>query len=108
MVMVEMLEEEGLTVRAAASPAEARAAAGTAPGCTLLVTDIDLGLMEEDGFDVAAAIRQARPRMPVVFVSGRPWLLDAHPLAPHERKLAKPFRQAELVRAVQELLRDAH
>jgi len=105
--MVEMLEDDGLTVWSVASPDAARAAAREAPGCTVLVTDIDLGVPGENGFDVAAAMCRLLPGLSVVFVSGRPWVLDAHPPARHERRLAKPFRQAELVRVVRELLDEA-
>jgi DNA-binding response OmpR family regulator len=105
MVLVDMLEDDGLQVREATTPTEAMTVAQEAPGRFLLVTDVDLGAPDLNGFSLAESLRQHVPEMPVLFVSGRPWLLKERPLASHERALAKPFRRAELVDAVRALLR---
>lgn len=53
MVVVAILEGDGLHVREAATPGEAMDAIVQPPGCSLLVTDIDLGVPGVDGFSVA-------------------------------------------------------
>ena len=103
-VLVELLEDRGLSVKAVATPGEARSIVLGGPGCSLLLTDIDLGQPDEDGFGVAAAVRVRCPELPVLFISGRPWRLAEHTPAAHDRVLAKPFRTAALMRAVDQLL----
>jgi CheY-like chemotaxis protein len=105
MVLVDMLEDVGLQVREAATPVEAMAVAQEAPRCFLLVTDVDLGAPELNGFSLAETLRQRFPNMPALFVSGRPWLFKKRPLASREGVLAKPFRRTELVASVRALLR---
>jgi CheY-like chemotaxis protein len=105
MVVVDMLEDEGLNVREAGTPDEALRIGKDMPSCSLLVTDIDLESPDMDGFGVAEALRRRVPGMPAVFVSGRPWLLQKRALEAYERALAKPFTQAELVDAVRALMR---
>jgi DNA-binding response OmpR family regulator len=104
MVLVELLEDEGFQVREAATAAEAIIFAQEPPGCSVLLTDIDLGAPDVDGFGLAENVRRHDPEMPVLFVSARPWLLNDRPPAPHERALAKPFGKAELAAAVRALL----
>jgi DNA-binding response OmpR family regulator len=105
MVLVDLLEDDGLQVREAATAAEAITFAQKPPGCSVLITDIDLGAPDVDGFGLAESVRRHVPEMPVLFVTGRPWLLNNRPSAPHERALAKPFGKAELIAAVRALLR---
>jgi two-component system OmpR family response regulator len=103
-ILCEMLEDDGLEVWGAATPEEALALARQHPECSVLVTDIDLGSPDVDGFGLAKEVRGIMPGIPVVFVSGRPWLLDRRPLSSNERALAKPFQKAALVCAVRDLL----
>lgn len=106
-VLVELLEDQGLSVMAVATPGEARDIALGTPGCSMLLTDIDLGQPDVDGFGVAADVRARRPELPVLFISGRPWRLAEHTPAAHDRILAKPFRMSALMRAVEQLLNRA-
>ena len=104
MLMVSVLEDHGLTVREAATAIQAVAISRGTPGFSLLVTDIDLGVAGEDGFAVAAGLREVSPDLPVVFVTGRSWLFDGRSSTMRERQLSKPFSLLELVSAVQALL----
>ncbi|MFC0409530.1 response regulator [Roseomonas elaeocarpi] len=103
MTLSSVLEMEGWDVREAGSPQEALRAGEMGAHCHLLVTDIDLGT-EENGFDLAARLRRVHPEVPVVYVSGRPWLFDGRVMGADERSLAKPFRTEDLTRMVRELL----
>ena len=103
-VLVDLLEDQGLHVRAVGSPAEALNIALMPDGCTLLLTDVDLGVRDIDGFGVAERVRQVRPGLPVLFISGRPWKLAEHQATENDRLLAKPFRMSALLGAVQQLL----
>ena len=103
-VLVDLLEDQGLNVCAVGTPAEALDIALLPDGCTLLLTDIDLGVHEIDGFGVAERVRLVRPALPVLFISGRPWKLAEHQATDNDRLLAKPFRMSALLGAVQQLL----
>ena len=64
-----ILRELGYTVLEAGSAAEARSAAATAAGrIDLLLTDVVMP--GGSGHDLAEALTQTRPRLPVVFMSG--------------------------------------
>lgn len=69
-----------------------------------LVTDINLGPGELDGWDVARHAREIDPNFPVVYMSG----IEADEWAsngvPNSIMLAKPFAPAQLVTAVSQLL----
>jgi DNA-binding response OmpR family regulator len=69
-----------------------------------LVTDINLGPGELDGWDVARHAREIDPHFPVVYMSG----IEADDWAsqgvPNSIMLAKPFAPAQLVTAVSQLL----
>jgi len=74
-------------------------------GCGLpgvLVTDLDLG-PGIGGLVLAQTIAERWRAIPVIFISGRPWLLQSHPLGPRERFLAKPFRHSSLMQVIKEL-----
>ena len=69
-----------------------------------LITDINLGPEEMDGWEVARHAREIDPRFPVVYMSG----IEAEDWAskgvPNSIMLAKPFAPAQLVTAVSQLL----
>jgi FixJ family two-component response regulator len=71
-------------------------------GCGLpgvLVTDLDLG-PGIGGLALAQTIAERWRAIPVIFISGRPWLLQFHPLGPRERFLAKPFLHNNLMQVI--------
>jgi CheY-like chemotaxis protein len=72
---------------------------------TVLVTDVNLGVAM-DGFALAAAARQRWPAIRIIIMSGHPENLNGHLLHPLDRFLPKPFRGAELLRVIQELMSD--
>ena len=71
----QMLEAAGYEVTSAASGDEALALAASAR-FDLLVTDLSMPMMT--GLDLAAAVRELFPEIPVLFVSGNPHRYDAH------------------------------
>ena len=104
MVLLDMLEDDGFAVREAATPWEALRIAEEPAGCSLLVTDIDLGVSEMDGFAIATRLQHKMPGMPVLFVSGRPGHFAGRSCAANERVLVKPFSRVDLISAVRALL----
>ncbi|MBB5696342.1 response regulator [Muricoccus pecuniae] len=104
MVLVDMLEDEGLAVREAATPEDALRFMEGPAGCSVLVTDIDLGVAGMDGFVVAARGRHHTPDLSVLFLSGRPSHFNGRSYSEKERTLIKPFRREELLTAVRALL----
>lgn len=103
-LLVEFLQESGLQVEAVGCACEGLALASRPDGCALLVTDIDLGVRDLDGFEIAARARRTRPDLPVVFISGRTWKLQEHAATARDRMLRKPFNGTSLVTTVHELL----
>ena len=102
--LASVLEDEGWTVREARGPSEALKACGGAERCRLLLTDIYLGMVQ-DGFDVAAMLRQRFPDLPVVFITGRPWVYENRRFGSRDRALSKPLTMSSLAETVRELIR---
>jgi two-component system, OmpR family, response regulator len=69
---------------------------------SILVTDIDLG-RGMDGFSLGSVVRARCPDTGVIYITGRPWLVEGRVLGPHERFLAKPFRATQLIGAIDDL-----
>jgi DNA-binding response OmpR family regulator len=69
-----------------------------------LVTDINLGRDNIDGWDVARHAREIDPNFPVVYMSGKDADDWASKGVPNSIMLAKPFAPAQLVTAVSQLL----
>nr|WP_321983680.1 response regulator [uncultured Lichenicoccus sp.] len=98
----EALRETGLRVAEVASEAEALAVLrDDQVKPRVLVTDLDLRT-GRNGFVVAAIAQALLPTIAVVYISGRPDVLEGRTLRAGERVLAKPFRPSQLI----ELLRD--
>ncbi|WP_232283407.1 PAS domain-containing hybrid sensor histidine kinase/response regulator [Sphingomonas sp. PAMC 26617] len=87
----DMLEELGYEVRQAVSGEEAmeRVAEGLAPD--LLITDHLMPGMT--GVELAHALRETKPNLPVLIVSG---YAETEGIVPDLPRLTKPFRSAEL------------
>jgi PAS domain S-box-containing protein len=103
-----ILARNGYQVRPALlGPAAVEYAADPAHRIDLLLTDVVMpGML---GTEVASAIHQHRPRLPVVYMSGyaQP-ILDAHESATHHLDLLeKPFTQATLLARVHHTLHPA-
>lgn len=92
LMLAEVLAEGGFAVQEAASGDEAGALIRSSPATfSLLVTDIHMpGAL--DGLQVARLMRACRPRVPVIYMSGRPDVVIAGgPLGPDEAVVPKPF-----------------
>ena len=68
----------------------------------IAVVVLDLSMPEMDGRETLAALRQVRPEVPVVLSTG--YTPDAAPVVANTRVLLKPFRFADLKRAVNRVL----
>jgi FixJ family two-component response regulator len=86
------------------STASALLESGGLPDIDCVISDVAMPLM--DGFELARAVQEARPALPVILVTGRPDLLHRVPLdrqGPY-RMFRKPFDGQELLTAVAVML----
>ena len=99
------LNEAGLSPTVVASAEEALSLLeASKPQYSALITDIDLGKLRMDGWQLARCCREMRPEIPVVYVTGlgaANWRLMG---VPNSILVAKPFAPAQLVNAVWRLL----
>lgn len=101
-VLTDIIEAEGFAVRPAATADIALAHLASSGGCSLLLTDIDLG-PGPDGFDAARVAQERHPALPIIYLTGRPAHGNNRHFGPNERFLRKPFRTRELVDAMRSL-----
>ena len=104
MTVTEELADAGYRCLEAANGADALALLAANPDVSLLITDLGLpGGM--NGRQVADAARASRPDLPVLFITG---YSDQGGLSDGELQrtgmMAKPFRMAEMLNKVAELL----
>lgn len=102
VTLVELLRDEGFNVGQARSSAEAILRFNELPSPGVLVTDFNLS-ERKTGLDVATELRQQAPELAIVFVTGRPDLLDHHAMDVRQRLLRKPFPVAQLAMAIREM-----
>jgi CheY-like chemotaxis protein len=98
------LEEVGLRIVAAADGSTAIAMLAARPDIELLLTDVVLagGI---SGVELAREARRRRPWLPVLLVSGHAAdVLDTHKARDEFDLLPKPYRRAELVARLRDLL----
>jgi DNA-binding response OmpR family regulator len=101
----ESLTEGGYEVVIASSGEDAVALLNASEGkYRALVTDINLGSSNIDGWGVARHAREIDPGFPVVYMSGNDAVNWASKGVPNSIILEKPFAPAQLVTAVSQLL----
>ncbi len=98
------LELHGLSVLVAPTPEDAMTIAATTEApIALMLTDVVMPRMS--GPELAARLRDTRPEMRVLYMSGYPaTLVQQGLLDPSMRLISKPFRTADLLAAIDELL----
>jgi PAS domain S-box-containing protein len=99
----DMLMQIGFAVREAAAADEALRALAQGLNPDLVITDHLMPGMT--GVDLAYAIRERQPDLPVLIISG---FADIEAIAPDLPRLAKPFRQSELAASVARLRPTVH
>ena len=108
LILAEQLAEAGFDLRTADNGEHAIALIEAGPDAfTLLVTDIHMpGAL--DGIEVARRLRERRPDIPVIYMTGRPDVLcGAGRLGSRDVLMPKPFAPSELVAAARRLLDEA-
>jgi DNA-binding response OmpR family regulator len=104
-VVEEALQEGGFEVDLFSSAKQAIEKLDNAGGkYRALVTDINLGRDETDGWEIARHAREIDPKFPVVYMSGDSAEAWASKGVPNSIMLSKPFAPAQLVTAVSQLL----
>lgn len=98
-VLVRQLELLGYRTTAVGDADAALDALDAGPDVVLVLTDMRLG-GGQDGYALATAVRERRPGLALVFMTG---LVDEDPAAagfPGTPVLTKPFRQGDLAAAL--------
>jgi CheY-like chemotaxis protein len=104
-VVEETLTDGGFEIDIAASAAQAIELLDKASGkYRALVTDINLGRGQIDGWEIARHALEIDPEFPVVYVSGDSAEAWASKGVPNSIILAKPFAPVQLVTAFSQLL----
>jgi CheY-like chemotaxis protein len=104
-VVQETLEDGGFEIHIASSAKQAVEKLDGAGGkYRVLVTDINLGPDNVDGWEIARHAREFDPAFPVVYMSGDSAEDWASKGVPHSIMPSKPFARAQLVTAVCQLL----
>jgi DNA-binding response OmpR family regulator len=107
-IVAESLGDGGFETVIAASGDEAVELLDTADGkYRALVTDINLGRGQMQGWDVARRAREIDPGFPIVYMSGESGEDWSSRGVPDSIMLAKPFAPAQLVTAVSQVLNNA-
>lgn len=104
-VLAELLEDAGLNVTSASSGEEALCCMSRSGPPNVLVTDLDLG-PGVSGLALADDVAGRWPQVGVVFITGRPWLLQERDLHARQRFVQKPCPASKLIGAVEELRPD--
>lgn len=99
MLVAEMLKAKGHEVTEAATASEA-VGIYRAEAFDVLVTDV--GLPDSSGFDLAKALRESSPDLPVLFATGR-FDDDAIPSEGCNATILKPYGTNDLLGAIMRL-----
>jgi len=106
-VVENALKDGGFEIDIASSASQAIEKLDGADGkYRALVTDIDLGRDQVDGWEIARRAREIDPAFPVVYMSGASAENWASKGVPNSIMLSKPFAPAQLVTAVSQLLNE--
>lgn len=104
LLMAEVLLDAGFEVVEAPSGDEAAKLLDRTNGFDLLLTDIHMP-GELDGVALAEEARRRHPGLPVVYVTGRPDVMERiGRLGPGDAFLRKPYAPSEVISAVRGLL----
>ena len=103
LTLAEVLADEGYEVVEAETGDEAAALFDRDPAIAVLLTDIQLP-GQLDGRGLVQHVRQTRPDLPVIFMTGRPDTMDGQAKNPREIYVAKPYLPSEICAAVRRLL----
>lgn len=102
------LEDSGYTVLTATSAKEAfKLLEERIADIRGLITDIDIGPGDITGWDVAQRAREAKPELPVVYMTGASADQWAARGVPNSILIPKPFAPAQMITAVSQLLNSA-
>lgn len=103
MMVLDSLEDSGLSVLEAQDAEEALGLLARHPEIGLLFTDVNMP-GEMDGFGLAARAVNARPDLRLIMSSGREYFSNAS-LPDHGKFIAKPYNPGDLVELVHQELR---
>ena len=105
LIVAEELADAGFEVREAEDGDQALALiAEAADSFILLVTDIHMP-GDRDGLEIARLLREQRPDIPVIYMTGRPGVLNGlGRLGDTAALIAKPFAPSELLATARRLL----
>lgn len=98
-----MLEDDGFVVVEAATAAEAQHLMQGGLDALVVVTDVDLGA-GPSGTELADQLRDQRPDLAIIFITGRTASLAGRRLDLREAILPKPFEGSELSQLVRKML----
>ncbi len=102
-LVLEVLHELGCDARSASLGTEALSHVVQSPDIDLLITDIRMPGIS--GFELAEQIREIRPNLPVLFMTGYASEFERGvTLGPHTALLIKPFSLAKLGTTIRQLL----
>jgi CheY-like chemotaxis protein len=103
LTLVDALGDDGFEVLEAEDASQALELVCSRPDIEAMLTDINLP-GDADGFTLARAVRVVRPRMPVVYASGRYSGMDAGKAVEGARFLAKPFTPSLAATVLRDLM----
>ena len=105
LTLAEVLSDEGYTVLEAETADEAVKLIEESPEIDVLLTDIQLP-GQLDGRGLVQHVRQTKPDLPVIFMTGRPDTIAAQGPGSREIYVAKPYLPSEICAAVRKMLAD--
>ena len=103
LTLADALADEGCEVLEAGTGDEALTVLDNGTELALLITDVRLpgGV---DGLRLAHAARSREPALPVLFMTGRPDLVESRPAGSREAVISKPYLPSDLCSAARRLL----